>query len=167
MLIEFLLRNQSHGANHARIPPLEKLSTTSLFVCVSNSIERHKMWTECRIIRNNNKKCYHICKHCFTNLGMKSFNSGLERRNGSLWLWAVVWEGTNWREYSQQKKAMKEENAWDIFGKRWLFLCRFRIEYIEGEEILQGLEMKLEKTMDSWISVQYPTLSSPMIRFMF
>ena len=58
---------------------------------------------------------------------------------------------------------MKEENAWDIFGKRWLFLFRFRIEYIEGEEILQGLEMKFEKTMDSWVSVQYPTLRRPMI----
>ena len=42
----------------------------------------------------------------------------------------------------------------EIFlGKGELFLCRFRVEYIEGEEILQGLEMKLEKTMDSWISV--------------
>ena len=154
MLIEFLLRNQSHGANHARIPALERLSTTSLFVCVSNSIyERHKMWNECIIIRNNNKKCYHICKHCFKNLGMKSLNSGLERRNRSLWLWAVVWEGTNWAWVFPAEKAMKEENAWDIFGKRWLFLCRFRIECIEGEEILQELEMKLEKTMDSWISV--------------
>ena len=88
--------NQSHGAKHARIPALEKFSTISLFVCISNSIERHKMWNKCRTIRNNNKKCYHICKHCFTHLGMKPFNSGLERRNGSLWLWVVGWGGTKY-----------------------------------------------------------------------